>query len=126
MDLFPEFSTIFAKQAITALTPIQAATVQLLLDGESIVGLARTGTGKTLAYSLPLLKRVEPGKANSLVIFEPTTELAVQVRDAIKDYVAELGLKVIALVGSGNRVRQIEVLKKKHPEVLIVTPGRFF
>lgn len=126
MDLFPEFSTIFEKEKIEELTPIQTATVQPLLDGESVVGLAPTGTGKTLAYTLPLLKRVQQGKANSLVIFEPTTELAVQVRDAIQPYVKALELQVAALVGSGNRVRQIEVLKKKHPEVLIVTPGRFF
>ena len=50
----------------------------------------------------------------------------MQVRDAIQPYVKALELQVAALVGSGNRVRQIEVLKKKHPEVLTVTPGRFF
>lgn len=126
MDFYPEFKALLKKQEIHEPTAIQKATKQPLLDGENIVGLAKTGTGKTLAFALPMLLQAEVGKPNCVVIFEPTTELAIQVRDAILPFAKQLGLTTIALVGAGNRQRQLEVLKKKHPEVMIATPGRFF
>ncbi|MDO4911991.1 MAG: DEAD/DEAH box helicase [Lactobacillus sp.] len=113
-------------QKKTKPTLIQERTFDLIKDGSNLVAYAKTGTGKTLAYGLPALEKVVPGEANSLVIFLPTTELAVQVRNALNPFIAKLGLKGITLVGAGNRSRQEERLKKLHPEVLVCTPGRFF
>lgn len=107
-------------------TLIQEQTYEPILNHASLVALARTGTGKTLAYALPSLINVKAGKANSLLILAPTTELAVQIRQAINPFIKVLGLSGISLVGGGNRKRQEEKLKKKHPEVLVATPGRFF
>lgn len=107
-------------------TLIQKQTYGPIRDHASIVALARTGTGKTLAYALPSLMNVKVGAANSLVILAPTTELAVQIRRAINPFVKICGLKALSLVGAGNRKRQEEKLKKRHPEVLVATPGRFF
>lgn len=118
--------TVLEKEHKNRPTLIQTATYDAIKNGASLVALAKTGTGKTLAYALPSLERLEPGQANSLVIFAPTTELAVQIRRAINPYIHALGLRGVSLVGAGNRKRQEDNLKKKHPEVVIATPGRFF
>ena len=107
-------------------TLIQKETYDAIRNGASLVGLAKTGTGKTLAYAIPSLERAQQGNANSVVIIAPTTELAVQIRHAINPYIHALGLKGVSLVGAGNRKRQEDNLKKKHPEVIVATPGRFF
>lgn len=117
---------ILNKQHKTQPTLIQERTYDAIKNGASVIGLAKTGTGKTLAYALPAIENLKSGDANGLVIFEPTTELAVQTRNVILPFVKALGLNVLALVGAGNRTRQVEQLRKRKPEVLVVTPGRFF
>ncbi|MDF7683361.1 DEAD/DEAH box helicase [Lactobacillus sp. ESL0679] len=121
-----EFETVLNKLGLKQPTLIQKETRDAILNGASVVALAKTGTGKTLAYALPALERVKQGMSNSLVIIAPTTELAVQIRHAINPFVHALGLKGVSLVGAGNRQRQEDNLKKKHPEVVVATPGRFF
>lgn len=107
-------------------TLIQKESYDAIANGASCVCLAKTGTGKTLAYALPVLENCQPGQANSRIILAPTTELAVQIRHVINPYLNALKLTGITLVGAGNRKRQEEKLKKKHPEVVVATPGRFF
>ena len=117
---------VLQKEHKTKPTLIQKQTYDAIKNGASIVGLAKTGTGKTLAYAIPSLEKIQKGSANGVVIIAPTTELAVQIRHAINPYLQVLGLKGASLVGAGNRKRQEDNLKKKHPEVLVATPGRFF
>ena len=106
-------------------TLIQERSYEAIENGASLVGLAKTGTGKTLAYGLPVLSRIK--KVGGLaIILEPTTELAIQTRDALLPYAKALNLKTLALVGAGNRKRQLERLRKEKPSVLICTPGRLF
>ena len=121
-----ETKQVLIKQHKEKPTLIQKETYDAIRNGASLVGLAKTGTGKTLAYALPSLERAQKGNANSVVIIAPTTELAVQIRHAINPFVHALGLKGASLVGAGNRKRQEDNLKKKHPEVIVATPGRFF
>lgn len=121
-----EIITVLNKLGLTKPTLIQQETQTAILNGASLVALAKTGTGKTLAYALPALERVISGEPNSLVIIAPTTELAVQIRHAINPFIHALGLTGVSLVGAGNRKRQEDNLKKKHPEVVVATPGRFF
>ena len=106
-------------------TLIQEKTYEPIINGASIVGLAKTGTGKTLAYGLPVLERIKQigGQA---IILEPTTELAIQTRNALQKYMNALQLKSLTLVGAGNRKRQLERLRKEKPEILIATSGRLF
>lgn len=113
------------EQGLKQPTLIQQRTYQLVKDGENLLALAKTGTGKTLAYSLPVLERIKKigGQA---VIFEPTAELAVQVSSVIAPYAAALGLKTLGLIGSGNSQRQLEKLRQRRPAILVATPGRFF
>lgn len=121
-----EIKTVLTKSGITKPTLIQTKTNKLILEGASLVALAKTGTGKTLAYALPSLERISQGSPNGLIIIAPTTELAVQIRHAINPFIHAIGLTGITLVGAGNRKRQEDNLKKKHPEVVVATPGRFF
>lgn len=121
-----EIKQVLLKEHKTTPTLIQKQTYEAIKNGASLIGLAKTGTGKTLAYALPSLEKVQKGSANSLVIIAPTTELAVQIRHAINPYLHAMDLKGASLVGAGNRKRQEDNLKKKHPEVIVATPGRFF
>ncbi|MDH5099878.1 DEAD/DEAH box helicase [Lactobacillus kefiranofaciens] len=121
-----EVKQVLQKEHKDQPTLIQKASYEAIRNGASVVGLAKTGTGKTLAYAIPVLERTLKGKANSVVILAPTTELAVQIRHAINPYLHALGLTGVSLVGAGNRKRQEDKLKKKHPEVVVATPGRFF
>ena len=108
---------ILLKEHKTEPTIIQKQTYDAIKNGASLIGLAKTGTGKTLAYALPSLERTEKGKANSVVILAPTTELAVQIRHAINPYLHALDVKGATLVGAGNRKRQEDNLKKKQKEL---------
>ncbi|GHV97258.1 helicase [Lactobacillus nasalidis] len=121
-----KIQAILQKEHKDQPTLIQKQTYDAIKNGASVVALAKTGTGKTLAYALPALERLQPGEKNALVILAPTTELAVQIRNAIQPFAKALGLKTLALVGAGNRQRQDERLKKETNEVLVCTPGRFF
>lgn len=120
-----KIAAVLEKQHKTKPTLIQEKTYSLIENGSSVVGLAKTGTGKTLAYGLPVLVRIH--KLGGLaVILEPTTELAIQTRNSLLEFAQALNLKMIALVGAGNRKRQLERLRKDKPQVIIATPGRFF
>lgn len=104
-------------------TAIQNQVFQPLLQGESVIGVSPTGSGKTLAYLLPLLMKVEKGKASQLVILLPSQELAMQVFHIANQWGKLLELRTQSLIGGANVKRQIEKLKQK-PEVLVATPGR--
>lgn len=121
-----KIQAVLEKTGKSKPTLIQERTFDAIKHGASLIGLAKTGTGKTLAYALPSLERVTAGQRNAMVILAPTTELAVQIRNAIQPFAQALGLKTLALVGAGNRKRQDEKLKKGTAEVLVATPGRFF
>ena len=83
-------------------TPIQAMAIPLLLEGHDIIGQAKTGTGKTAAFTLPLLTRIDiTVKHPQLIVIAPTRELALQVSNAVKSYSKFIkGLKVLPVYGS--------------------------
>lgn len=104
-------------------TPIQESVFKPLKEGQDVLGLSPTGTGKTLAYALPLLEKVRPTNELQLVILAPSQELAVQVGRVVQEWASLKDLQVQTLIGSANITRQIEKLKDK-PEVVVGTPGR--
>ncbi|WP_230912393.1 DEAD/DEAH box helicase [Agrilactobacillus fermenti] len=114
---------VWARAGFKQPTPIQAATYEPLLQKQNILGLAPTGTGKTLAFSLPILERLTPGDGGQVIILVSSQELAHQIRGALAPFVQALGLKQTVLTGNANVKRQLEHLKQK-PEVLIATVGR--
>ena len=115
-----------AKRGITVPTEIQTALIPAAYAGENLIGEAPTGTGKTLAYLLPLLTRIDPSlRSVQALILAPTHELAMQIADVAREtaQAAELSIRVQALIGGANIKRQIEALKKK-PAVIVGSAAR--
>ncbi len=115
-----------AKQQITDPTPIQVAALPVLLAGKDAYLHAETGTGKTLAYLLPLFCRVDLGlAATQVVIVAPTHELALQIHRLACDLAQDAGmpLRSLLLIGGTSTERQIDKLKKK-PHLVVGSPGR--
>ncbi|WP_173424979.1 DEAD/DEAH box helicase [Nigerium massiliense] len=106
-------------------SPIQAATIPALLEGRDVVGLAQTGTGKTAAFALPLLQRLDPKqKTPQALILEPTRELALQVCEALEKYSARLpGIHVLPVYGGQGYGVQLSALRRG-VHVVVGTPGR--
>jgi ATP-dependent RNA helicase DeaD len=108
-------------------TPIQQESIPPLLQGRDVLGQAATGTGKTAAFALPLLSRLDRGARRpfetSVLVLVPTRELALQVSEAIRTYGAELGVAVVAVYGGQEIVQQLRPLKRG-VDVVVATPGR--
>ncbi|QDT96658.1 DEAD/DEAH box helicase [Gimesia aquarii] len=106
-------------------TPIQAQTIPTLLDGRDLVGQAQTGTGKTAAFALPLLSKIDLNlKAPQVLVLAPTRELAIQVAESFKKYGAKLkGLQVLPIYGGADFKTQLQPLKRG-VQVVVGTPGR--
>lgn len=116
-------------QAITELgfeeaTPIQAQSIPLALTGSDLIGQAQTGTGKTAAFGIPLITKINREDEKILaLIMAPTRELAIQVSEEIGKLSRFKGLRSLAIYGGQDIGRQIRGLKKK-PQIIIGTPGR--
>lgn len=105
-------------------TEVQAKAIPFILQGRDIIGQSPTGTGKTLAYLLPLLTGISPENKNAQVlILAPTRELAVQVNKLANELGNDLGILAIPVLGGVNIHRQVDSLKKK-PHIIVGTPGR--
>ncbi|EFQ83187.1 DEAD/DEAH box helicase, partial [Aeromicrobium marinum DSM 15272] len=106
-------------------TPIQAQAIGPLLDGRDVVGLAQTGTGKTAAFALPILERLDPDRAETqALILAPTRELALQVSDAFATYAARTpGLRILPVYGGQGYAAQLRGLQRG-AHVVVGTPGR--
>ena len=106
-------------------TPIQAATIPTLLEGRDVVGLAQTGTGKTAAFALPILSRLDRSqKAPQALVLAPTRELAVQVCEAFERYAAHIpGVHVLPVYGGQGYGVQLSALRRG-VHVVVGTPGR--
>jgi superfamily II DNA/RNA helicase len=128
-----ELVAVLTAQGITTAFPIQAMTIADALAGRDVCGKAKTGSGKTLGFGLPMLQRLaagttlgaanaRPARPRGLVLL-PTRELAVQVYEVLKPLGAALGLHVAAVYGGADIERQIKALSKGC-DVIIATPGR--
>ena len=121
-----------ADMGYETMTPIQAQAIPVVLAGQDVMGAAQTGTGKTAAFSLPLLQRLLKHETASLsparhpvraLVLLPTRELAVQVADQVKQYAKYTQLRSAVVFGGMDMKPQVEELRKG-VEVLVATPGR--
>ncbi|RJG20401.1 DEAD/DEAH box helicase [Paenibacillus thiaminolyticus] len=116
-------------QAITELgfeeaTPIQEKAVPLAMMGRDLIGQAQTGTGKTAAFGIPLISKIDPSEERVVaLIMTPTRELAIQVAEEIGKLTRFKGVRSLPIYGGQDIGRQIRALKK-HPQIIIGTPGR--
>src|SRR5699024_1394590 len=111
------------QQKFTTPTAIQEAVFEPLRKKAHVVGISPTGTGKTIAYLLPLLTHIKPKEGSQLLIVTSSQELAMQVATVAREWGQDLGLSTVSLIGGANLKRQQEKIKS-HPEVVVGTPGR--
>jgi ATP-dependent RNA helicase RhlE len=105
-------------------TPIQLRSIPLILSGRDVIGSAQTGTGKTAAFSLPILSQLgSHGPHPRMLVLEPTRELAAQVETAIHDFSRFTDLKTVVLFGGVGYGRQMDALKSG-VDIIVATPGR--
>src|SRR5882762_5407273 len=126
LSLPPELIAALAKQQILDPSPIQIAAIPPLAAGKDAYLRAETGTGKTLAYLLPLFCRLDVAQAaTQVVIVAPTHELAIQIQRQCGDLAQNAGwpIRSVLLIGGTPTERQIEKLKKK-PHLVVGSPGR--
>ncbi len=103
-------------------TPIQRRSIPLGIEGKDLIAVAQTGTGKTLAFGIPLIQRLGQMKGQGLIVL-PTRELALQVDEALTAIGRPLGLRTAVLIGGASAHMQRAALNRK-PHIIIATPGR--
>ncbi len=122
LGIAPKLLEILDRLKFTVPTPIQQKSIPIAIEGKDIIGIAQTGTGKTLAFGVPMIQRLAQVKGKGLVIL-PTRELARQVDETLQQLGRGLGLRTAVLIGGASMVRQQQSLLRK-PHVIVGTPGR--
>jgi len=113
---------IISGLGLTTPTPIQQQAIPAALSGQDIVGIAQTGTGKTFAFGIPMLQQLALNKGRGLVVL-PTRELASQVEKSLHSLGGPLGLRTALVIGGEPVFRQLPALRR-HPHIVVGTPGR--
>ena len=123
-NMKPFIQDIWKKSGFSEPTHIQRKTMPLILDGKDMVAESPTGTGKTLAYLLPVLEKLdESNKALQAVILAPSRELVMQIYQEIQKWTEGTAISKASFVGGANIKRQLEKLKER-PQIVAGTPGR--
>lgn len=104
-------------------TAIQDQSIEVILQGRDLIGLANTGTGKTAAFLIPIINQIFKDRAKKALIIAPTRELASQINEEFRSFAKNLGIYSALLIGGSNLRRQISDLRR-NPNVVIATPGR--
>lgn len=124
--LSPFLQENWEKSGFQQPTSIQEAAIPLILEGKDLIAESPTGTGKTLAYLLPLLNKIEPNSQSlQAVVLASSQELVMQVYQEFQKWSEGSGIRGTSIIGGANVKRQLEKLKKR-PHVIFATPGRLF
>ena len=122
-DISGEVNRALEDMGFERTTPIQSITLPVTLDGMDVVGEAQTGTGKTAAFSIPILENLEPERVVQALVLCPTRELCLQVSEEIKRIGKYMNVRVLAVYGGqsiGNQISQL----RRGVHVVVATPGR--
>ncbi|WHY01654.1 DEAD/DEAH box helicase [Neobacillus sp. DY30] len=124
--LSPFLQANWEKSGFQKPTSIQDTAIPLILEGKDVIAESPTGTGKTLAYLLPLLNKVEPNSQSlQAIVLASSQELVMQVYSEFQKWSEGSGIRGTSIIGGANVKRQLEKLKKR-PHVIFATPGRLF
>lgn len=125
-DRKPFIQEVWKKSGFAQLTPVQTKTIPVIAEGKDIMAESPTGTGKTLAYLLPLLEKIDPDKKSpQALILASSRELVMQINEEVRIWSEGSGISGAAFIGGANVKRQLDKLKK-HPQVIAGTPGRVY
>jgi len=122
MDITPELEQRLEDLKFSIPTPIQQKTIPLGLEGSDLIGIAQTGTGKTLAFAIPIIQKILTEKKLTLIVL-PTRELALQVDEVFQQVGKSLGINTAVLIGGAPFGPQVWAIRRR-PHVVIGTPGR--
>ena len=122
LGIAPKLLEALDKLKFKIPTPIQQKAIPPASEGKDMVGIAQTGTGKTIAFAIPMIQRLAAGDGKGLVLV-PTRELALQVADVVRQFAPMLGMHAAVIIGGENMSRQVQELRRR-PRILIATPGR--
>jgi len=127
LGLSSQLLRAITKKGYSVPTPIQRKTIPLILDRKDVVGMARTGSGKTAAFVIPMIERLKahsPRVGARAIILSPSRELALQTLKVVKEFGKGTDLKTVLLVG-GDSLEEQFGLMAANPDIIIATPGRF-
>lgn len=122
LGIAPKILEILDRMKFKTPTPIQHKAIPPAIQGTDIIGIAQTGTGKTLAFGIPLVQRLAQAKGRALIL-APTRELAIQIDDSLRGIATAFGIKTVVLIGGAPMHSQTMALRKD-PRVIVATPGR--
>jgi len=122
LGIAPRLLETIGRLKYTVPTPIQLKAIPVAVEGKDVIGVAQTGTGKTLAFGIPMIQRLAQVGGQGLVLL-PTRELALQVDEVMQLLGRSHGLRTVVIIGGAAMGRQIEGLSR-HPHIIVATPGR--
>lgn len=122
LGIAPKILETLDRMKFKVPTPIQSKTIPVAIEGKDIIGVAQTGTGKTLAFAIPMVQHLAQREKRGLVLV-PTRELALQVDETYQKIARPLGIRTVVLIGGASMNVQLNELGRR-PRIIIATPGR--
>ena len=122
LGIAPGLLDVLDKLKFSVPTPIQHKAIPIAIEGKDIIGIAQTGTGKTLAFGIPMIQRLAQKRGRGLVLV-PTRELAIQVNEALIQLTPTFKMKTVVLIG-GESLQMQTLSLRQDPRIIIATPGR--
>ncbi len=125
LGLSPVIQQNIANMGFETATPIQSLLIPPAMEGCDLIGRAQTGTGKTLAFAIPIAERLlaRPGRGIRALVLAPTRELAIQIKEVMEAVIQNTGLKTVVLYGGESILDQM-ILLREEVNIIIATPGR--
>ncbi len=122
LGIAPGLLEVLARLKFNVPTPIQHKAIPVAIEGKDIIGIAQTGTGKTLAFGIPMLQQLAQKRGRGLVLV-PTRELALQVNEALIELTPTFKMRTAVLIG-GESIQPQTIALKNNPRIIVATPGR--
>ncbi len=125
LGIAPEILTVVDGLQFKVPTMIQQKAIPAAIEGKDVLGIAQTGTGKTLAFGIPMIQRLIKNPLERALILVPTRELALQVDETMRKIGNPFNIRSVIVIGGMDMTTQVKLLGKKAIRVIIATPGRF-
>jgi ATP-dependent RNA helicase RhlE len=122
LGIAPRILEALDRMRFTVPTPIQHKAIPIAIEGKDVIGVAQTGTGKTLAFAIPIVQHLSQGKGRCLIL-APTRELALQIDETFQKIAPLFHIRTAVIIGGASMNLQLKALRR-NPRVLVATPGR--
>jgi len=123
LGIAPGLLEVVDSLHFTVPTPIQHKTIPTAIEGKDVIGVAQTGTGKTLAFGIPMIQRLAAQRHGRGLVLAPTRELAIQINEALVKLAHAFNMKTVVIIGGESVYAQVQRLRAS-PRIIIATPGR--